>query len=357
MNIINKKMTKRVLFQLGLFLILAFNYISCKEDDNRIYKNTYSTIIPPNLSWSVIGKKDSVVRVRVQLKDSGSRNLVKLELEYYEDSLFISNKKSIILSSFSNNILYLDITGLNSSKGYWARVVVTTDLDSFHFTPKLLSNVDTKFNELFAQNLILYYPFNGNTQDESGENNHGSGYNLSLVSDRSNFPSSAYYFDGSSSYINIPKFNNLPYYPITISFWANFNYLCSSGSECFQVIIGRDAWGNTSQGNIVLHSASNNSIQNKLLYWTGGTADVSSISPITSNWQHYVFSYNNSQTKWYVNGVLTWSNNSTYNSNADIPFNIGCGGNRFYYNGKLDDIAIWNRVLSDKEVMDVYTYK
>jgi hypothetical protein len=37
-----------------------------------------------------------------------------------------------------------------------------------------------------------------------------------------------------------------------------------------------------------------------------------------------------------------------------MPFNIGAGGNRFYYNGNLDDIGIWNRALNQAEITALY---
>ena len=44
----------------------------------------------------------------------------------------------------------------------------------------------------------------------------------------------------------------------------------------------------------------------------------------------------------------------TINSNANIQFNIGSGGNRYYFNGKIDDIGIWNRVLTQQEITNLY---
>jgi hypothetical protein len=363
MNIINKKMTKRVLFQLGLVLILAFNFISCKEDDNRIYKNTYSTIIPPNLSWSVIGKKDSVVKVRVRLKDSGSRNVVKMEFEYYEDSFFTSNKKTIMLASFNNKIIDLDITKLSSSNKYWARVVVTTDLDTFHFNPSSLSNVYLKFNELFAQNLVLYCPFDGNSQDESGNGNHGIVSGSIPTTDRYNNANNAYSFDGVDDYIEVAHHQSLNCSTVSISVWFKTNnYLASNGFQP-HLLSKREGsgWGNSFQMYVGIDQSQYSCGANWSISGNGWIYYTNSAVLNTSNWFNLIYTHDGTNVKLYLNGTLVETIVSpgllTFNT---LPLWFGArpnaGSNSQWFNGKLDDIAIWNRVLSDKEVMDVYTY-
>ncbi len=49
-----------------------------------------------------------------------------------------------------------------------------------------------------AQNLVAYYPSNGNTNDESGNNINLTNSGATLVNDRFENPNSAYYFDGTA---------------------------------------------------------------------------------------------------------------------------------------------------------------
>ena len=53
--------------------------------------------------------------------------------------------------------------------------------------------------------LVAYYPFNGNANDESSNNNHGTEMGAILTSDRFGNDSAAYEFNGTSSYISIPN--------------------------------------------------------------------------------------------------------------------------------------------------------
>jgi len=65
-------------------------------------------------------------------------------------------------------------------------------------------------NNCFAQadlnaGLLAYYPFTGNANDISGNNNNPVFNNATLTADRSGNPNSAYHFNGSSNYMRIPN--------------------------------------------------------------------------------------------------------------------------------------------------------
>ena len=67
--------------------------------------------------------------------------------------------------------------------------------------------------------------------------------------------------------------------------------------------------------------------------------------------------------KLYVDGVLVAQNNSaSLLANTDKPLYIGAGRTnkhphdvdppQFYFNGKIDDVAIWNSTLSIDEIVN-----
>jgi hypothetical protein len=79
-----------------------------------------------------------------------------------------------------------------------------------------------------------------------------------------------------------------------------------------------------------------------------------------SDWQHVVCVYEktNNLLKIYLNGLFesehtqTWFNNSTSNSN---PLFIGkLRYSDYFFNGEIDDIGIWNRVLTEEEIQNLY---
>ncbi|MFK5283672.1 LamG domain-containing protein, partial [Lacticaseibacillus paracasei] len=74
-----------------------------------------------------------------------------------------------------------------------------------------------------------------------------------------------------------------------------------------------------------------------------------SLSPNT--WTHIAVAYNNPDSKIYINGVLDSTKASTggaLNSGLTDAFMIGkyVSGN-IYFNGKIDDVRIYNQALTD----------
>jgi hypothetical protein len=73
--------------------------------------------------------------------------------------------------------------------------------------------------------LVAYYPFNGNANDVSGNNNHGIlNGGVTLSQDKLGNENSAYYFDGVSGYISVPNKKTLnPANQVTISLWVRLD--------------------------------------------------------------------------------------------------------------------------------------
>jgi len=55
--------------------------------------------------------------------------------------------------------------------------------------------------------LIGSYPFNGNADDESGNDNHANFYLVTTTKDRCGFSNSAFYFNGIDNRISLPAEN------------------------------------------------------------------------------------------------------------------------------------------------------
>jgi trimeric autotransporter adhesin len=56
-----------------------------------------------------------------------------------------------------------------------------------------------------TDNVVTYYPFNGNANDVTGNEKNASVTGASLVPDRLNKVNAAYSFNGSSNYIRMPN--------------------------------------------------------------------------------------------------------------------------------------------------------
>lgn len=210
--------------------------------------------------------------------------------------------------------------------------------------------------------LKVYFPFNKNSNDESGNVQHGTNYNVTLSKDRFNKDSSAYYFNGSTnSYIEIPV-NSLLNNTYTYSLWTKLKTFPSNDAMSFILNVG-GAGGDNSLG------ICNNYTQAAYHGWAGG--GYNTIAPnfgltdknfsLDYNWNHIVCVRSSKYALLYVNGILVDSigGNSvsypSYGNNSKAY--IGIRNNYVTpYNGWIDDVAIYDRALSKSEVMKLYNY-
>ena len=69
-------------------------------------------------------------------------------------------------------------------------------------------------------NLVGFWPFNGNANDESGNGNNGTVNGATLTADRNGVANSAYSFDGIGNYIDVKNSQTIANVPnLSISTW------------------------------------------------------------------------------------------------------------------------------------------
>src|ERR1041384_7853449 len=100
------------------------------------------------------------------------------------------------------------------------RTMLTSNLSkTFGMLLAFSSGVAVTCGQNLSNGLIAYYPFDGNANDYSGNNNHGILNGPTNANDRFNVPNKAYYFDGNDEIdiMNAPVLN--PTTGISISAW------------------------------------------------------------------------------------------------------------------------------------------
>jgi hypothetical protein len=83
-------------------------------------------------------------------------------------------------------------------------------------------NAQTIPSYIPSEDLVAWYPFNGNANDESGNGNNGTVNGATLTTDKDGNENSAYSFDGNDDIIDLPELDNkigTPGYSTTYSFW------------------------------------------------------------------------------------------------------------------------------------------
>jgi hypothetical protein len=211
--------------------------------------------------------------------------------------------------------------------------------------------------------LVGYWPLSGNANDESGNGNHGTVNGATLTTDRFGDSGKAYSFDGVDDYIESTDIGISGNSARTVSFWAKTQSA---------VVMGLVSWGGngTTPNNGNRFSCDfNYSSQGVTIDGADCAITYSPLKPVTNNeWSFYTFTMNAgsilNQVKVYQNGILLASILHNYKggtvlntlSNTLLQFGrINYPPNNFnWFNGSLDDIAIWNRALDSTEITQLY---
>lgn len=209
--------------------------------------------------------------------------------------------------------------------------------------------------------LAAYYPFCGNANDASGNVNNGTVTGATLTADRFGNPNSAYSFNGTSDYIQIPHSASLTYSNnlISISFWMKVTTWPTDGLEHY-LFAKHSSVGTTQMGyHMYLHGIPSQPIvyryRNGVASSWGGSSALTNTLVMPGSWFNVVVTTDNLFDKIYVNGVLTYTASSQIIGANTNPLFIGqdpVGG--VFYGGILDDIAIYNKALSQSEVNQLY---
>jgi hypothetical protein len=193
--------------------------------------------------------------------------------------------------------------------------------------------------------LVAYYPFNGNANDESGNGNHGTVHGATLTEDRFGKIDSAYHFDGNS-YIVVPSSPSLesPSDQYSVAVWANTE--AWDGGLSSLVCKGV-------QGAQYRPQFSDNG---RFLFHDGVDVFTSFFANVNT-WYFFVEIWNDGNAQVYVNGTKIGeiSGGIPVVRNSE-PLEIGRDqpGALEFMIGAIDDIRIYNRVLSEAEIQELY---
>lgn len=213
--------------------------------------------------------------------------------------------------------------------------------------------------------LVGYWPFSGNYNDQSGNGHHGINFGTAPTADRFGNPNSALLFNGITDYVMVPDHPDLRFASIqefTISFWMK---------SCITLPLTR--WialvdkGPFLTGEYHIEVYLNNGERVELN--TTLHLQASYVKTVLDGkWHHVVCTFNTPNSpslphrEVWVDGQLGTGGNIgdplfqfLYINNTD-PVYFGRGFfPSGYYKGALDDVRFYNRVLSGSEIMGLYT--
>lgn len=206
--------------------------------------------------------------------------------------------------------------------------------------------------------LVAYYPFNNNTRDASGNNNHGTIIGgVVPTTDRFGNDCSAMDFNGINGYIRVPSSVSLesPERGITIAGWFKLHPGGLYKGIKWATMVCKSDWNDENS-----HSP------HYRLQVTEVTLSINTdfTEPIKhqidyDKWYFYAMTYDGVRVQSYLNDVQVmdfYYSNSLYTDSQNHPLDIGrdIPGDPEYHYGLLDDIRIYNRALNRSEILALY---
>ncbi len=204
---------------------------------------------------------------------------------------------------------------------------------------------ETQSAENLTTGLLAYWSLN--------DLNDSSEYNYTLVDygatpTASGKVNGAYLFDGSDDYL-LPTLSLDLDSGHSVSFWANMTVLDNLNA------IFSSTWGSSAQYWMIMNRDDKNG-------WTIQSNNAQAAAFVSAGlgetldvWQHVVMTIDSSGfVIWYVNGIPQ--------GNGTLPYTTGTGpvkigdywGGGSPFDGTIDELGVWNRVLSQEEVEELY---
>jgi len=172
--------------------------------------------------------------------------------------------------------------------------------------------------------------------------------------------SGAFTYDGTNDFINvsIPSGSTLDIdsNPMTIAAWIKPNTVSAQ-----QAVIARGKSDGVAAGNDGYGLWINSSGKINVGSFGGGNFDGNSVLP-ANTWYHVAVIINGASSALYINGLDNTPTSHAVNVVASSqPLKIGASRNLTdtadmrFFNGSIDELAIWNRSLSSQEIQSLYS--
>lgn len=212
--------------------------------------------------------------------------------------------------------------------------------------------------EVMADNPVAYWRLgeaagSGTVADFTGSAPHAgtvfAGVTLGQLGAIASDPNTAALFNGSSGKIDVPWAADLNSSVFSFECWAK---VMGGAGAHRSPVTSRD---DSPTGGYIFYAEPGNTWQ----YWTGpGWHQVNGPPVKVGQWQHLVGTYDGTTKRFYVDGLLVGSGAAGVTPNDSRPLRIGAGATEgagsFWFNGMIDEVAVYNTVLSPGRVAAHY---
>lgn len=240
---------------------------------------------------------------------------------------------------------------------YSEDILLSPKLPGFRFVPDKIQFKNISENSIqnfiavpvdIQEKMVAYFPFTSKVQDEGPDKIRVKNSNVKIVFDSKR--NEVGEFDGSS-FIELPSANKLGVSDndFTVSAWIKISRKNDDRKRDF-TLLGTEE--NHYRGGLHLQTRKSKP------YFGFYSNDLSGNTELDANrWYHIVWRYCkfNQEQAIFVNGSLNVSslNHPAFISNSNLHIGKSINENN-YFEGRIDDIVIWNRALGEEEVWNLY---
>ncbi|MCD4827945.1 MAG: LamG domain-containing protein [Candidatus Cloacimonetes bacterium] len=239
-------------------------------------------------------------------------------------------------------------------------IQTTTGTDEYDLSEVL----SITFSSQGPTDYIAYYPYNGNADDESGNGHHGNMFGVDLTADRFGNPGSAMEFDGIDDYIEPILKLPIDGFPLSINLWVNTPGNAPGSYQTFYTSDYNDSYALSYYGFRVMQRYDGN-VRAYFAATSGhgdyATRSVYTDAPLPANeWVMLSFIFESPDNmRIYFSGDEQSTFIEGNQSLTTVRFSEALDrfgtdyrtADRPYFEGKLDDIRIYDRVLTDSEIL------
>lgn len=340
------------------------NIISDRSADNTVTRNSASTTAIALVSGTAVKVGMKWDASSVKLFGNGSLRSTDSTLTLPYDSL--SGGSVYIGKNYgSNSEAYSSLKNVRA----WKKALTDTELNNLTSLTQAVS--DSAFKQAVNRppdntGLVGYWSFEDGAgtkaTDFSGNGNHGTLTNGPTWAD-GRFGKAAS-FDGTNDYIDGGQGSSLALSDnFTLSTWINPSSLHATGYFGLKNVFLYRGDSSSSTINYLLQAESDTSIVFKKRVGAEGIVSYSftGVPSLTGRWSHVMLTVSSGTATLFVNGTKISSQAIAalgYQSGQNLYLgtsinNNGASSEQFFL-GRIDDVRIYSRVLSDTEISNLY---
>ena len=345
-------------------------------DAVRIYQIDNKGQVPPGVdeNWKMLGTDalgcDIACGVTGEISDSYLHsNQGDFNTGAYSNTQWDNANEWVELIAGSSGTYTSPVIDAGASNT-WATLAWKPSRPTYKALPGSSETAYSTGNVNMSNSVLLYHfdELSGAIMDSSGNGN--SGYNSGATYGATGKFNTAMDFDGVNDRLFVEGGNTADFTDdFTISFWVYIDD--QVGDWPLKYIIDNFTGGNPGRGYLVYYAQETSQLRfsvrrdNPTLYEEEIKADQKSLVYVIDKkrWVHATVVFSGDSMSMYVDGESVVSldlpdNYPLYQYPGEVVFggtqSLAPLQDRYCFNGKLDEVAFWDRVLSPSEILDQY---